>query len=275
MWLHALSIKPLDRRYRETLINSQVTGPSHTAQADTGHIHSTLIGGAVDGPGMRFVLFMSGCQMRCLYCHNPDSWDRQGGTIRTVDDIIAEIGKYSLFLKAAGGLTVSGGEPLVQAEFVHEVMRRCKQEYGLHTALDTNGLLAKNFPDDWFDVVDLVLLDIKQIDPEKHKQLTTAPLQPVLDFAKRMSAMGKPMWVRYVLVPGYTDDVADIERLADFVCTLKNVEKVEILPFHKMGEYKWKEMGIRYELADTQPPSDEVIDRVRQQLEARGLLTVA
>lgn len=240
-----------------------------------GHVHSTLIGGAVDGPGMRFVLFMSGCQMRCLYCHNPDSWDRQGGTIRTVDDIIAEIGKYSLFLKAAGGLTVSGGEPLVQAEFVHEVMRRCKMEYGLHTALDTNGLLAKNLPDDWFDVVDLVLLDIKQIDPDKHKLLTSAPIQPVLDFANRLSTIGKPMWVRYVLVPGHTDDVADVERLAEFICTLNNVEKVEILPFHKMGEYKWKELGIRYELADTLPPSDEVIDRVRKQLEAHGLLTVA
>ena len=240
----------------------------------TGHVHSTLVGGAVDGPGMRFVLFMSGCQMRCLYCHNPDSWDRQGGTVRTVDDVIDEIGKYSLFLKAAGGLTVSGGEPLVQAEFVHEVMRRCKQEYGLHIALDTNGLLAKNLPDEWFDVVDLVLLDIKQIDPEKHKHLTSAPLQPVLDFAKRMSTIGKPMWVRYVLVPGETDDVGDVDRLADFVCTLKNVEQVEVLPFHKMGEYKWRELGVHYELADTQPPSEEVVDRVRKQFESRGLLTI-
>ena len=239
-----------------------------------GHVHSTLVGGAVDGPGMRFVLFMSGCHMRCLYCHNPDSWDRKGGTLRSIDDVVAEIGKYALFLKAAGGLTVSGGEPLTQPAFVHEVLRRCKEEFGLHTALDTNGLLAKHLPDDWFNVVDLVLLDIKHIDPEKHKRLTSAHLEPVLEFARRLARIGKPTWVRYVLVPGYTDDVNDVDKLADFVSTLKNVERVEILPFHKMGEFKWKEVGAQYELRDVLPPTDELIERVPKQFEARGLLAV-
>lgn len=224
---------------------------------------------------MRFALFVSGCQMRCLYCHNPDTWDRKSGTWRSVDDVVAEIGRYAPFLKFAGGLTISGGEPLVQADFVHEIMRRCKEEYGIHTALDTNGLLAKNFPDEWFDVVDMVLLDIKQIDPEKHRRLTSTPLQPVLDFARRLDLMGKPLWIRYVLVPGYTDDPEDVEKLAEFASGLKNVERVEILPFHKMGEYKWQELGLQYELTETPSPSPETVERVRRQFEKHGLKAVA
>ncbi len=212
--------------------------------------------------------------MRCLYCHNPDTWDRMGGTRRTVDDVVAEIGKYAHFLKSAGGLTVTGGEPLLQAEFVHEVMLRCREQYGLHTALDTNGLIAHHLPDDWFDVVDLVLLDIKHIDPAKHARLTSAPNRPVLDFARRLARMGKPTWVRFVLVPGYTDDVGDVDRLAEFVSTLNNVERVEILPFHQMGAHKWKQLRLRYELSDKKPPSDEVVERVKNQFVARGLEVV-
>ena len=253
----------------------EIAAPDQANASLVGNVHSTLTGGAVDGPGMRFVLFMSGCMMRCLYCHNPDSWDRQGGTRCTVDEVLAEIGKYSIFLKAAGGLTVSGGEPLLQPEFVHEVLRRCKEEYGLHTALDTNGLLAYRLPDEWFDVVDLVLLDIKQIDPAKYARLTSAPNQPVLEFAQRLARMGKPTWVRYVLVPGYTDDVDDVDKLAEFVATLKNVERVEVLPFHQMGAYKWQQLGLRYELADKKAPSTEVIERVVQQFKAHGLNAIA
>lgn len=241
----------------------------------TGYVHSTFTSGAVDGPGMRFVIFTSGCPMRCLYCHNPDSWDRHGGTKRTIDSLLADIGKYTPFLKAAGGVTVSGGEPLMQADFVHELLRRCKSELGLHTALDTNGLLARGLPDDWFDVVDLVLLDIKQIDPAKHLKLTATPVKPVLEFAQRMARIGKPTWLRYVLVPGYTDDPCDVETLARFVAELKNIERVEVLPFHQMGAYKWQELEMPYELADTKPPSSDVIERVRQQFEAHGLLAIA
>ena len=239
-----------------------------------GYIHSTLSGGAVDGPGIRFVLFTSGCQMRCLYCHNPDTWDRMGGTQRTVSDVVGEIGKYADFLRTAGGLTVSGGEPLLQADFVHEVMRRCKNEYGLHIALDTNGLFAHRLSDNWFDVVDLVLLDIKHIDPGKHARLTSAPNKPVLDFAKRLSNMGKPAWIRLVLVPGYTDDVIDLEKYAEFVSGLKNVERVEILPFHQMGAHKWEKLHLRYELCDKIPPSEHAVARVQQQFEALGLKVV-
>lgn len=240
-----------------------------------GYVHSTFTSGAVDGPGMRFVIFMSGCPLRCLYCHNPDSWERKDGTERTIDELLIEIGKYAPFLKAAGGVTISGGEPMMQSHFVHELMRRCKEELGMHTALDTSGLLARGLSDDWFDVVDLVLLDIKQIDPAKHLRLTSAPNKPVLEFAQRLARMGKPAWVRYVLVPGYTDDPEDVENLAKFVSELKNVQRVEVLPFHQMGAYKWKELNIPYELADTQPPSRDVIERVRQQFEAHGLVAIA
>lgn len=257
-----------------TSCHEEVPLPPHAGGVIGGYVHSEEPSAAVDGPGMRFALFVTGCQMRCLYCHNPDTWDRKSGTWRSVDDVVAEIGKYAPFLKFGGGLTISGGEPLVQAEFVHEIMRRCKETYGLHTALDTNGLLAKNLSDEWFDVVDMVLLDIKQIDPEKHKKLTSTPLEQVLAFAQRLARMGKPVWIRYVLVPGYTDAPEDVEKLADFVATLKNVERVEILPFHKMGEFKWRELGLPYELAEVQPPSQETIDRVKSQFEARGLMAV-
>ena len=168
-------------------------------------------------------------------------------------------------------MTITGGEPLMQHEFVHEVLRRCKEELGLHTALDTNGLLAAALPDDWFDVVDLVLLDIKQIDPVKHARLTGTNNKNVLDFAQRLARMNKPTWVRYVLVPGYTDDEQDVEKLAEFVGALDNVERVEILPFHQMGAYKWQEMGLTYELGDRQAPTDDVVDRVKGQFEAKGL----
>lgn len=240
-----------------------------------GYVHSSISGGAVDGPGMRFVLFVTGCQMRCLYCHNPDTWRRRSGDPKTVDEIVEQVRKIASFIKATGGITISGGEPLVQAEFVHEIFRQCKEKFKLHTALDTNGLLAANLPDEWFDVVDLVMLDIKHINPDKHQALTHAPLQPVLDFAKRLERMGKPAWVRYVLVPGWTDSEETVDEMADYVATLSNVERVEVLPFHKMGEYKWEELGMTYELSDTQAPEQAVVDRVKAQFEKRGLKTTS
>lgn len=259
------------------VISNEETLPPKTGgdPPSGGYVHSVEPSAAVDGPGMRYALFVSGCQMRCLYCHNPDTWDHKSSIWRSVDEVMADIGKYAPFLKFAGGLTISGGEPMMQADFVHEIFRRAKEQYGLHTALDTNGLLAWRFPDEWFDVVDLVLLDIKQINPEKHKALTATSLDRILEFARRLDSMGKPMWVRYVLVPGYTDDPEDVRKLADFVCSLSNVKRVEILPFHKMGEYKWKELGLKYELEDVQPPSQEEIDRIKPLFEKCGLITVS
>ncbi|MDD5754072.1 MAG: pyruvate formate-lyase-activating protein [Methylococcales bacterium] len=237
----------------------------------SGFVHSFDTGCAVDGPGMRCVLFVSGCQFRCLYCHNPDTWKIHNGTLTTVDEIIDKIRKYADFLRFAGGLTISGGEPLMQADFVGEIFHRAKHELRLHTTLDTQGFLAAHLDDTWFDNVDLVLLDIKHSDAEKYEALTSKPLQPTLDFAQRLSAMGKKMWIRYVLVPGYSDDVEDVEKLADFVATLQGVERVEVLPFHKMGEHKWADLELDYSLKMVSPPSSELVNRVIEQFRKREL----
>jgi len=236
-----------------------------------GFVHSSEMGSAVDGPGMRFVLFVSGCQFRCLYCHNPDTIKMHNGTLRTVDSVLEEIAEYASFLRFAGGLTITGGEPMMQADFVREIFYLAKHDYHLHTTIDTQGFLAGQLEDEWFDDVDLVLLDIKHIDPDKYLALTSKPLQPTLDFARRLSDMGKKMWIRYVLVPGYTDDFNDVEDLADFVMTLDGVDRVEILPFHKMGEKKWEELGFKYHLKEVKPPSNELVKRVIMQFRSRGL----
>jgi len=239
----------------------------------SGFVHSFETGSAVDGPGMRFVVFVSGCQFRCLYCHNPDTIKIHNGTMMTVDHVIEEISEYATFLRFAGGLTISGGEPLMQAHFIREIFYLAKHDLHLHTTLDTQGFLAAHLEDEWFDDVDLVLLDIKHSDAAKYLALTGQPLQPTLDFARRLSDMGKKVWIRYVLLPGYTDDEMDVDKLADFVATLKGVDRVEILPFHKMGENKWAEMGFKYHLKDVQPPSPELLQRVIDQFSQRGLYT--
>ncbi|WP_255587633.1 pyruvate formate-lyase-activating protein [Deefgea piscis] len=241
-----------------------------------GYIHSIETGAAVDGPGMRFALFVSGCQFRCLYCHNPDTWKLHNGKQYTVDAIVAEIAKYASFLRIAGGLTISGGEPLMQAHFVGEIFRRVKNELKVHTALDTQGFLAAHLPDEYFDNIDLVLLDIKQFDPIKYEALTGKPLQPTLEFAERMIHLKKKLWIRYVLVPGISDDEQDVAGLANYLSDLNTrapglIERVEILPFHKMGENKWVDLGMKYELTDTRPPSQEMVERVRAQFSSKGL----
>ena len=246
-----------------------------TAAGPGGYVHAIETFGAADGPGLRYVLFTAGCRMRCLYCHNPDSWTIRDGQWETIDEVVNDIGRYAAFYRRTGGLTISGGEPLLQADFVGEVFRQVKERFGLHTALDTNGSLAGSVPDAWFDPVDLVMLDIKQMDPAKHRELTGLDLHPTLECARRLARMGKPVWIRYVLVPGYTDDLLDVEKLADFIEPLKNVQRVEILPFHKMGEDKWKELGRKYRLADTPAPEQALIDRVKRQFECRSIPVVA
>jgi pyruvate formate lyase activating enzyme len=236
-----------------------------------GFVHSFDTSGAVDGPGMRFVLFVSGCQFQCLYCHNPDTWKMHNGKLTQVEEILFEISKYAQFLRFAGGVTISGGEPLMQAHFVGELFYRIKHELNLHTALDTQGFLATQLDDAWFDDVDLVLLDIKHIDPDKYEALTSRPLQPTLDFAQRLSKMNKPVWLRYVLVPGYTDDIHDVEKLADFIAPFKNIERVEILPFHKMGAHKWQALGLDWPLKNVPTPTSTSIAEVINQFEKRGI----
>lgn len=245
--------------------------PSAPAEAEVGWVHSFQTGSAVDGPGLRFVLWTTGCLMRCLYCHNPDTWHLKHGRPVTLDEMMAEIKKYERFLKiVGGGVTVSGGEPLVQAPFVTRLLRACK-ERGLHTVLDTNGYLGDRISDEALTDVDLVLLDIKSFDPATHARVTGIEVDGVLRFARRLSDLRKPAWLRFVLVPGLTDAPHNVDGLARFVASLDNIERVEVLPFHQLGREKWSRLARPYPLADTAPPDQALIARVEAQFEAYGL----
>jgi pyruvate formate lyase activating enzyme len=245
------------------------------ANGPIGYLHSVESGAASDGPGMRFVFFVAGCPFRCVYCHNPDTWKRSSGRQVTVDEAIEEIRPYIPFLKMAGGVTVSGGEPLMQPEFVGALLSRLHDEFGLHTALDTQGYLARNVSSSWFDAVDLVLLDIKHIDPVKYRQITSCELAPTLDFAQRLVRLGKPMWIRYVLVPGLTDDAGDIARHADFLASLGPlVQRVDVLPFHQMAMHKWEQLDREYTLKDTPTPTPEQVAAAIEIFRSRNLPAV-
>ena len=245
--------------------------PEDDPQGQSGYIHSFETMGTVDGPGMRFILFLTGCPLRCQYCHNPDTWHIKNGNRVTVDDVMAEIEKYADFLiDADGGVTISGGEPLFQPKFLAAILRRCKQ-LGLHTAVDTSGFLGRRMTDAMLTDTDLVLLDIKSSDPEVYKNVTGVPIEPTLDFARRLDSDGTPVWIRYVLVPGLTDGVENVDGTAAFLSKLSNVERVEVLPFHKMGEHKWEVMNLEYRLKDTGPPSTDLMQRVLDQFARKNL----
>ena len=236
-----------------------------------GWVHSVETGGTADGPGIRYVVFLSGCPLRCLYCHNPDTRHMHDGTRTASAEVVEDLAGYADFLtRAKGGLTISGGEPLVQPEFCAAVLHGAK-ELGLHTALDTSGFLGAHADDHLLAEVDLVLLDIKAFTEATHRVVTNVPLRPTLEFAERLALMGKPIWLRYVLVPGLTDDLQAIDALADFAAGLEVVERVDVLPFHKLGEFKWRELGLPYRLSATQPPSAELTGRVRDRFRAHGL----
>jgi pyruvate formate lyase activating enzyme len=228
----------------------------------TGRIHSLESGGMVDGPGIRFVVFTQGCPLRCLYCHNPDTQALHDGREMSVDALMAEIIKYRSYMKfTGGGVTLTGGEPLIQRDFTREVFRRC-QELGIHTTLDTSGFAHQSVAADVLQYVDLVMLCIKAFDPTTHTRLTGVPREPSLRFAEYLHSINKKTWIRFVLVPGITDSVENVEGLAQFLAPMTNIEKVEILPFHKMGEYKWERMGFDYELKDTPSPSAAQVQQV-------------
>ncbi|WP_329249068.1 pyruvate formate-lyase-activating protein [Streptomyces sp. NBC_01478] len=239
--------------------------------ATTGRIHSWDLSTGVDGPGTRFVLFVSGCPLRCLYCANPDTWHMRDGQEMNVDEVMAEIDKYRAFITTAGGgVTVTGGEPLLQSAFTGEILRRCK-EAGLHTALDTSGFLGARATDELLADTDLVLLDIKSFDIAAYRHLTGGELAPTLNFATRLDRLGIPMWVRYVLVPGWTDDPEAVDALADFVAGLGTVDRVDVLPFHKLGAAKYEALGIPFQLRDNPVPGADLTERVRDQFRAHGL----
>ena len=238
-----------------------------------GHIHSIDVGSTVDGPGIRFVLFTTGCPLRCVYCHNPDTWHKANGRPVSINRNMKEIGKYEKGLRISkGGITLSGGEPLMQHDFSAEIFRRCKA-LGIHTCLDTSGYMSERLSDEELMNIDLVLLDIKSGDPDTHKRVTGRELDPVAAFARRLSDLKRPVWVRFVLVPGLTDDFENVEKVADICASIPSLERVEVLRFHQLGAEKWQKLHMDYPLKDTLPPSEELTERVREQFRRRGLTT--
>ena len=227
----------------------------------TGKVHSVESFGTLDGPGIRYVLFLQGCPLRCLYCHNPDARMTDAGTVMRAGDVMADILTYRKFIKS-GGVTLSGGEPLLQPEFAHEVLEGCR-ENGLHTALDTSGIVPLTVAGALLEQADLVLLDIKALDTDLCKTLTGSGNEnalATLDFCERI---GKPVWIRHVLVPGYTLEESRLTRLAEYLKKFSVIRKVELLPFHKMGEYKWEKLDYEYLLAETPVPTAEEISRAK------------
>ena len=238
---------------------------------DIGFLHSYTTGSAVDGPGVRIVGWTAGCQFKCVYCHNPDTWNLMNGIPVPIERAIEGVGQYRHALKVmGGGFTLSGGEPLMQDRFAVRLFAAVK-EMGIHTAVDTNGHLGERLSDEELETIDLVLLCIKSLDPEQHKKLVGKELGPTLEFAYRLAERKRPMWLRFVLVPGLTDAEEDVDRMARFMAEMGNCRRVDILPFHQMGRYKWERLGLNYTLDDVEPPSAEVIERVCEQFRARGL----
>jgi pyruvate formate lyase activating enzyme len=235
-----------------------------------GYVHSYETSSRYDGPGLRAVLFVSGCLLRCTYCHNPDTWHLKDGTYVSAQQVIDRLGQFASALRALdGGLTISGGEVMVQLAFTKRILAGAKK-LGLNTAIETSGFLGDRVDDSYLSVLDLVLLDIKSSNPETYKAVTGRDLAPTLRFAERLAKINKPVWVRFTLVPGLTDDPANVEGIAKFVAPMKNVEWVEVQPFHKMGEFKWKAMNLEYKLANTESPTPELTKRVIEQFRAAG-----
>jgi pyruvate formate lyase activating enzyme len=235
-----------------------------------GYVHSYETSSRYDGPGVRAVLFVSGCLLRCTYCHNPDTWHLKDGTYISSKQVLDRLAGFATALRSLdGGLTISGGEPMVQMSFTKEILAGAKK-LGLHTAIETSGYLGDRVDDEFLSSLDLALLDIKSSNPETYKKVTGRDLAPTLRFAERLSRIGKPTWIRFTLVPGATDDSDNVDGIAKFVAPLKNVEWVEVQPFHQMGAFKWKAMGLPYEHADTPTPTPDLLSRVIGQFRAAG-----
>jgi pyruvate formate lyase activating enzyme len=235
-----------------------------------GYVHSFETASRYDGPGLRIVLFMSGCLLRCTYCHNPDTWHLKDGTYVSVQHVIGRLGDFAPALRSLdGGLTISGGEPMVQLAFTRRVLAAA-QQFGLHTAIETSGFLGDRADERYLSHLDLVLLDIKSGDPDTYRRVTGRDLAPTLRFAERLAAIGKPTWVRFTLVPGLTDDPANVEKIARFVAPMRNVEWVEVQPFHQLGAFKWKAMDLDYKDANTPTPTPGLVNRVIGQFRAAG-----
>lgn len=238
-----------------------------------GRIHSVESFGSADGPGVRYIVFLKGCNMRCQYCHNPDTWAKDGGELMTPEEVLKKALRYKTYWKEKGGITVSGGEALLQIDFVTELFRLAKEK-GVNTCLDTSGnpfSLEEPFKskfDELMKYTDLFMLDIKHMDDAAHRKLTGQTNQNILEMAAYLSDHGKAMWIRHVLVPGITTEEDELHRLRSFLDTLKTVERVEVLPYHTLGVFKWKELGIPYQLEGVDPPTKEQINRAKEILGA-------
>jgi pyruvate formate lyase activating enzyme len=244
---------------------------SALATGEMGFLHSFTTGSAVDGPGIRVVAWTAGCMWRCLYCHNPDTWTMRNGTPVTIARATEELRKYRHGLRVmAGGFTLSGGEPLMQHRFALKLLAAARG-MGIHVALDTNGYYSDRLTDADLDAIDLVLLDLKGWDPERHRRLTGMDNGPTLQFARRLAARRRPVWVRFVLVPGLTDDEPTVSGIARFAASLGNVERVDVLPFHQMGRYKWAQLGLEYTLDHVEPPAPELVEWACGVFRAEGL----
>jgi pyruvate formate lyase activating enzyme len=235
-----------------------------------GYCHSYETSSRYDGPGLRAVLFVSGCLLRCSYCHNPDTWHLKDGSYMSIQQVLGRLGDFAPSLVSlGGGLTISGGEPMVQLAFTRRIFQGAKA-MGLHTAIETSGFLGARADESYLSAIDLVLLDVKSSNPDTYRRVTGRDLTPTLRFAERLASLSKPVWVRFTLVPGETDDPANVEGIANFVAPMKNVEWVEVQPFHKMGEFKWKAMNMEYKLANTEPPTRDLVNRVIGQFRDAG-----
>lgn len=251
---------------RAELLVGQRTG-------EVGNVHSWELVTAVDGPGTRMTTFLAGCPLRCLYCHNPDTFSARGGVPVLADDLIAQLRRYRrIFAATGGGITFSGGEALAQPAFVRTVARAA-HELGIHVALDTSGFLGRNCDDDLLADIDLVLLDVKAGDEPTYHRVTGGRLAPTLDFGRRVAEAGVELWIRYVLVPGLTDARATIARVADYAASLATTSRVEVLGFHQLGRDKWADLGLDYQLSDTPTPGAAELRAARDIFSSRGLRT--
>ncbi|HEY8187555.1 MAG TPA: pyruvate formate-lyase-activating protein [Pyrinomonadaceae bacterium] len=265
------SKSPFDLRLDQSRAVPESAVKKALRTGDIGFLHSFTTGSTVDGPGVRVVGWTAGCQWRCLYCHNPDTWNMTNGMPVPLEQAVEHLGKYRHGLKImSGGLTLSGGEPLLQDRFAVKLFTAAKA-MGIHTAVETNGFLGERLTDEELEQIDLVLLGIKTWGSEKHTRLTGKDIGPTLDFARRLAAHKKPVWIRFVLVPGLTDDPQDLKEIAKFAAGLGNVERVEVLPFHQLGRYKWERLEIKYELEAVAAPSKELFDQVCGIFRTEGL----
>lgn len=234
-----------------------------------GYIHSVESFGAVDGPGVRFVVFLQGCPLRCLFCHNPDTWKTNDGTKMTADELFKQISQYKNFIKN-GGVTFSGGEPLLQPEFLLDVINLCKKE-GIHTAIDTSGCIPLNIAKPVIEAADMILLDIKEIDKEDCKVLTGQSNSNAMDMLNHCDYIGKDVWIRHVVIPGYTLKKDKLDRLGRVLSWYSCIKKVELIPFHKMGEYKWEYINTPYQLSAVETPTDEEMSMAKEMMKHYGL----